>query len=343
MVMLMRTGACWLMALTLLVLTGAGPAGGARMTDSPLQDAAASIAAEEDQNPGRNAAPPGPHFEQVRVRFVLLHATVVDPRGEMVRGLGPGDFEVRENGVMQAISVFGTADDQPLKIAFLLDISGSMSLGGRLGMAQEAIRRFADALRPEDQVALLVFADGDVVVRLGFTTDRLHFYEVLDQQVAFGRTALRDALAYAPQLLAEARPGRKALVLVTDGVDNASQMSAWRAIRLARQVQVPIYAIGMTGLPEDHRVRVRPPHGGRTFLEVMQEFSRETGGQLFPVFDADDIEAAVEQVQWNLRGQYVIGYNAEGTGDEPGFREVEVMTTEPRYRVQTRRGYFVNN
>jgi VWFA-related protein len=113
-----------------------------------------------------------PYFEQVTVRLVLLQATVLNRRGETVSGLAPDDFQVRENGVSQTISVFGTAQSQPLKIAFLLDISGSMSLGGRLEQAKAVINDFVEALRPEDQVALLVFADGDVVVETEFTTDR---------------------------------------------------------------------------------------------------------------------------------------------------------------------------
>jgi VWFA-related protein len=284
-----------------------------------------------------------PYFEQVTVRLVLLQATVLNRRGETVSGLAPDDFQVRENGVSQTISVFGTAQSQPLKIAFLLDISGSMSLGGRLEQAKAVINDFVEALRPEDQVALLVFADGDVVVETEFTTDRLQFHEALGRQEAFGRTALRDALAYAPRLLAEAKPGRKALIMVTDGVDNASEMTTFRALRLARQVQVPIYAIGMTSLPESRRVRVRPSHGGRTFLEVMQEFSGETGGKLFPVFGADDTARAVATVKGHLQGQYVLGYHPAGTGDAPGFRQVEVVTTHRSQRVRTRRGYYVSD
>ncbi len=307
----------------------------------------AALAVGSPPHAGRAESGAGPlqglHFEEVRVRLVLLHATVLNRRGHTVGGLGPGDFLVTENGVRQEISVFGTASDQPLKIAFLLDVSGSMSVGGKLARAREAIRSFVSALRPEDQAALLIFADGDVVVALGFTTDRHRFLRVLDQQEAWGKTALRDALAYAPHLLAEARPGRKALVLVTDGVDNASEMSAWEAVRTARQVQVPIYALGLTGLPLDHRERQPAQEEGRSFFDVMQEFARETGGDLFPVFDAAEVAAAVAQVQEQLRGQYVLGYNPDGVAETPGFHRVEVRTASSRYRVKTRTGYYLSD
>jgi VWFA-related protein len=297
----------------------------------------------QGHSPGHQETAGAPYFERVTVRLVLLQATVLNRRGETIRGLTPADFQVLENGVPQTISVFGTSLNQPLKIAFLLDISGSMALAGRLEEAKKVIRAFVEALRPEDQVALLVFADGDVVVEIEFTTDRLRFHEAVARQEAFGRTALRDALAYAPRLLAEAKPGRKALIMLTDGVDNASEITTFRALRLARQVQVPVYTVGMTGLPEGRRVRVRPSHGGRTFLEVMQEFSSETGGKLFPVFDAEDVARAVATVKGHLQGQYVIGYHPEGTGEDPGFREVDLLTADPAHQVQTRRGYYVRN
>ncbi|MCZ6746197.1 MAG: VWA domain-containing protein [Acidobacteria bacterium] len=282
----------------------------------------------------------GVTFQEVKVRLVLLQATVTNPRGEIVRNLGPGDFRIQEDGVNQEITVFGRASDHPLEIAFLLDISGSMGVHGKLDRARAAIQQFVDALRPEDRTALLVFADGDVVVRVPFTTDRLAFLEVLDVQEAWGRTALRDALAHASGVLADSGPGRKALVLVTDGVDNASQRTAFAAIRLAREVRVPIYALGLTGLPEKLRRRAAPPGGGRTFLEILAQVSQETGGASFPVFDVADVEAAVNQVQERLRTQYVLGYNPVQDVESAGYRRIRVVAGEGRFQVHTRSGYY---
>jgi VWFA-related protein len=280
-------------------------------------------------------------FEEVSVRLVLLQATVTNRRGDMVRDLGPDDFVISEEGVAQEIAVFGRAEDHPLQIAFLLDISGSMSVGGKLERARTAIRGFVEALRPGDSTALLVFADGDVVVRVPFTTDRMRFLAALAAEEAWGRTALRDALAYSAGLLADARPGRKALVMVTDGVDNASEMTAFEAIRLARDVKVPIYTLALTGLPERMRVDRRPEGGGRSFFEILGEVAEETGGASFPVFDVADVTRAVGEVQDRLRGQYILGYHPAGTGSEPGFRRIDVLAADGRYAVATRSGYYV--
>jgi Ca-activated chloride channel homolog len=284
-----------------------------------------------------------PRFhDQLEVRLVMLHATVLNRRGETVRGLGPADFRLEEDGVRQEITVFGSDDDQPLKVAFLLDVSGSMALGGKLDRARDAIHRCVESLRPDDEVALLIFADGDVVVRKGFSTDRAPFLESLDGIVAYGRTALHSALAKAPTLLAEAAPGRKALVLLTDGIDNASTISAAESLQLARRVPVPIYAVGIHDLPEAYMERPddRRGPGTRTIFDVLRELAEGTGGDLVPAYAPEDIEAAVSRIEERLRAQYVIGYKPSRP-PAPGFRRVALVAVNRRYEVQTRKGYVV--
>jgi len=313
----------WMLLLVLLV---AAPQGGLSAPVSPDR--------------GVPRTQPGLPFQEVKVRLVLLQATVTTPRGISVSDLAPGDFQIQEDGVRQEITVFGRAVDHPLEIAFLLDISGSMGVQGKLERARAAIHQFVDALRPEDRTSLLVFADGEVAVRVPFTTDRLTFLETLDTEEAWGRTALRDALAYASGVLADTRPGRKALILVTDGVDNASEITEQEALRLAREVRVPIYALGLTGLPEKLRRRASPPAQGQTFLELLAQVSQETGGVAMPVFDIAAVEDAVSQVQDRLRTQYVLGYNPVQDVDEAGYRRIQVVVGGGRFKVHTRSGYY---
>jgi Ca-activated chloride channel family protein len=281
--------------------------------------------------------------QEVRVRLVLLQATVTDRQGKIVDDLGPGDFRVEENGVPRDITVFGRAADHPLELAFLLDISGSMSVQGKLDRARAAIRQFVGELRPEDRTALMVFADGDVVVRVPFTTDRLRFLNFLEDEEAWGQTALRDGLAYASSILADSNPGRKALVLVTDGVDNASEVTSFEAIRLARQVRVPIYALGFTGLPIKMAGRGRGPEKGRSFLEVLAQVAEETGGLSFPVFDVSDVSQAVAAVQDRLRNQYVLGYDPGGDDGESMYHRIQVVAGDGGYQVSTRSGYYARD
>ncbi|MFQ5669136.1 MAG: VWA domain-containing protein [Acidobacteriota bacterium] len=281
--------------------------------------------------------------EDVQVRFVVLHATVLNRKGKTVLGLGPDDFHVTEDGVPQEISVFGSSENQPAKIAFLLDVSGSMSLRKKLEQARRAIERFVTTLEPNDQMALLIFADGDVVIVQGFTADRRLFVKVLEEQKAYGKTALRDALAYAPSLLAGNTSGRKALVVITDGIDNASRLTSSEIIRMARQVQVPIYTLGISGLPLRFRRASSGPKGSSTLFDQMREFSRETGGDLWPVFESADFDAVFSSIRGRLAGQYIIGYRPPPHAGVSGFRRVELRTSQRSNQVFTRRGYYVKN
>jgi len=292
--------------------------------------------------------PTSPFKDEIEVRLVLLHATVLNKRGETVRGLAAEDFLVTEDGVPQTISVFGHEENQPLKVAFLLDVSGSMALGGKLEAARQAIHRFVDALRPDDQVALLIFADAAVVVKKGFTTDRALFFDRLDGVEAFGKTALHDALAATPSLLSEAAPGRKAVILLTDGVDNASAITATEALETARKVSVPVYVIGIADRPLGKEGT--PPTGpvdpdgggaeGQTLFDTLSEVADGTGGEMVPAYGPEQILEAARTVEERLRSQYVLGYRPSGRA-LPGFRAVQVATTSKRYEVQTRKGYVV--
>ncbi|MBI3447885.1 MAG: VWA domain-containing protein [Acidobacteria bacterium] len=283
--------------------------------------------------------PPNGYVETVDVSLVVLHVTVLDSKGEPVQGLSPRDFHVREDDVFRKISVFGSSADQAVRVAFLLDVSGSMEILGKLSRAKEAIRLFAASLLPHDEIALLIFADGQVVVKLGFTSDREALSRTLDGIDAYGRTALHDALAEAPFLLSATEAGRKALIILTDGVDNASTISNAEAIEMARRAPVPIFAIGLADQPLDLRPDPRGEGKDRPLFETLAEFTSGTGGEMVTVFSPKEIQAAVDLLDRRLRGQYVVGYAPGPSGDVPGFHRIDVTTRDKRHRVMTRKGY----
>lgn len=280
------------------------------------------------------------YVERVQVQLVLLHATVLNKKGEVVADLGPKDFDLREDGVEQEISVFGSSHDQAVKVAFLLDVSGSMALHNRLEDAKTAIKSFVGALQPSDQIALMSFADSGVSVEQGFTQNRFDFFEKLSALAPYGQTALRDALARASSLMAEAAGSRAALVLVSDGAENASRMTKSEAVSLARQVQVPIYAIGFTRLPGSLRHGLGLSPDERAFSALIQEFTGETGGEHLLVFGPGEIARAVSLVEERLRGQYLIGYHPKDGAGAPGFRSIDLRTARASLKVLVRKGYL---
>jgi VWFA-related protein len=277
-----------------------------------------------------------PRLSEVeRVRLVLLPTTVTTRRGKPVRALGPDDFRLYEDGVPRQIDLFATEENAPIALAFLLDVSGSMRLGDRLGEAKRAIRYLVETLDDDDRVGLIGFADGRVSWIAGFDEDRATFLERLESRQPAGRTALYDALAATPRLVEEQTPGRKAIVLITDGVDNASTVPRLRATWMARRVAVPIYTLGFIPLREKLL-----PYRAREALRLLQRFSAETGGTLFTVHRAGDLDRAAERIQAELRFQYVIGFYRTGEARNGTFRVLRLTTDRDALRVRTRRGYY---
>jgi Ca-activated chloride channel family protein len=275
--------------------------------------------------------------ERVSVDLVLLHLTVEDRKGRPVHGLGPEEFTVAEDGRPQTVTVFGRTFDNPIQLAVLLDLSGSMRQGDKLERSRAAIRRLASSLRATDAFALLGFAEGEVaeLVRWDESSDRLA--QVLPVLEAYGRTALTDALVSTPGLLDERTLGRKAIVLITDGVDNASRLSVWDAMSAARRTGVPIYPVAF--IDRSRELALRSRYTPENNVHVLRRYANESGGRLFLVERGEDLEAVVAHIESDLRAQYLLGYTSPGEPDGT-YRRVEVGTRSGRWKVRHRRGYY---
>jgi len=300
------------------------------------RSAASESAADQPATPTIDELLELHHSERQKVRLVLLPAVVTNRRGKIVTNLEPTEFRLYEDYVPQQIRYFSKEATEPISIAFLLDISGSMRQVGKLDEAKEAIRVFVDALRPGDRFGLICFADDQVAWITEFTTDRLTFLRRLQVQEAYGQTALFDAVAATPKLVDETLEGRKAIVLITDGNDNASRLDTFQAVRLARSVNVPIYTIGFASLVE----RFRPKGSSDPGLVVLRRFATETGGTLFSVRDPDDLKEAVLQIKRELRFQYIIGYRPTRESWDGSFRRIKLESTRANLKVRTRAGYY---
>ena len=276
--------------------------------------------------------------EQEEVRLVLLPTVVLSRKGRPVRGLEADDFKLYEDHVPHEIRYFGTEDEQPVSIAFLLDLSGSMRQVGKLDEAKASIQVFVDALRGGDRYGLIGFADDQVTWVTDFTADRERFLLRLGVQEAYGQTALFDALAATPGLVDAETKGRKAIVLITDGHDNASRLSMFKSMQLARSVAVPIYTVAFSTMAD----RLLPKGRLSPGMAVLNRFSGETGGRLFSVGDPDDLKEAVLAIQEELRFQYVIGYHSMRPTWDGAFRRVRVELERKGLEIRTRRGYYAN-
>jgi len=275
------------------------------------------------------------HTERQTVRLVMLPTAVFDKRGRLVRGLEADDFTLFENAEPQSIRYFSSDTSEPVSIAFMLDLSGSMRQLDKLVHAKESIRFFVDALEPEDQFALIGFADKQVAWITEFTRDTERFLLRLSVQEGYGQTALHDAVAAAPGLVDEKLSGRKAIILITDGVDNFSQLDQAVALDLARRVHVPIYAIGFMSVDPDHL----PKNTVETNFKTLRTIAEETGGRVFAVHDPAELKEAINTIDNELRFQYMIGYYPAKAANEGEFRRVQLEVGK-HLAVRTRSGYY---
>ena len=274
--------------------------------------------------------------ESASVRVVLLPASVTDKKGRTVQGLQQADFRLFEDAQLQTIRFFSSESREPVAITFLLDVSGSMRQFDKIGHAKEAIRFFVDQLRPGDLFSLICFADRQVVWITEFTDDREWFLKRLLVQEGYGQTALHDAVAAAPGLVDAKIKGRKAILLITDGVDNYSQLDIDRAIEIARRVSVPIYTIGLTSVSEE----MLPKERRGTDFEILRHISEETGGRIYSVRDPEDLKDAVLLVDAELRQQYLLGYYPPWNEPDGRFHTLRVVTANEKLKVRTRTGYY---
>jgi len=277
----------------------------------------------------------------VRVDRVIVPVVVTDKKGRPVSGLQQKDFQLMEDRVPQKIDYFAAEEAQHVSIAFLLDVSGSMRLLDKIGESREAIRFFIEGLRPTDQAAVMTFADGEVDTLAPFGTNKETILARLDLVKAYGQTALNDAIAAAPGVVQSEPNGRKAIVLVTDGIDNASKLSLFEAMAAARRVDVPIYAIGFASSTSiSNRPGVEaPPVDAGTNAEILKLIANETGGNFFWIDDPDDLKEAIHTVEEELRSEYVLGYTPPRTACDGSFRHIDVKLSKDHYRFRTRKGY----
>jgi Ca-activated chloride channel family protein len=253
------------------------------------------------------------------VSAVEVYATVTDEKGEPVRDLSAGDFQVFEDGIPQSIATF-VAGEFPLTAAVALDRSFSMS-GARLDSAKRAVHTFLDALRPEDAV---------VFVRIGSTVDsvadRSSIRAEVDRTDAFGTTAMHDAIIAAIDAV-DASRGRRALVLVSDGIDRYSRATASEVLARARRSNVLVYPIAL----------------GRERPELFAELAALTGGRSSHARDGRGLAQAVTSIARELRVQYLLGYSPSRpiVAGAREWRSISVRVTRPRVRVRARDGYHV--
>ncbi len=332
---------------------------------------------------------PPPTFSS-DVKVVNVFATVRDKHGQIVNDLTKDDFKLSQDGHPQNIHYFAKDTNLPLILGLLVDTS----LSERRMIDQERTASYGflnDLMRPEKDKAFVIHFDWEIELLQDLTTSHQKLEVALDKldmpqfdqssggsqggsgggghQRSGGGTKLYDAVFLASDELMRKQDGRKAIVLLTDGMDEGSKVSLDRAIETAQRANTMVYSIlyadpefahqgygggyppgGMGrhgGMGGGGMGRGGPGGGGYPRQmehpdgkKVLQRMSKETGGRFFEVSKKEPIDKIYTQIEDELRNQYSLGYTPDKADATPGYHKITLTTNNKDLIVQTREGYY---
>jgi VWFA-related protein len=270
------------------------------------------------------------------VDVVTIQASVRDARGRVVSGLTTADFEVRDNGQLRPLLSLRSDRQSPLSVAILVDMSGSMRIGAKIAMARQAYDSVLSQLREgHDEIALFTF-DASLHQRRDFTRDVSKLRGALSDFEPFGTTSLYDATAATARRLAARSATHKAIIVLTDGIDTSSTLSARDVSGLASSIDVPVY--GIATVPSlDQRLMMEASERSASKTADVRDLAEWTGGQFMFATTLVETVAAASSLIDELRQQYVLAIEA-ANGRE--WRRIDVRVRRPSAIVRARSGYF---
>ncbi len=339
---------------------------------------AGSLPAQQTQ-PAQNQQAQSPGKIAVEVKTVSVLATVRDKHGKIISNLAKDDFVLEEDGRLQNINYFVRESDQPLRLGLLVDTS--LSQRRVLEQERSASYSFLDhLLRPEKDLDFVIHFDREVELLQEFTSSRPKLQAALQalQTPQFdsnsggggnggsrgggdgrgsrrrgGGTLLYDAIYLASDELMSKQQGRKALIILSDGVDHGSKETLTTAIETAQRADTVVYSILFKDDEENGNrggfsmgQRGGGRRGGRFPQEerpdgkkILQQISKATGGKLYEVSKKETVDKIYAEIEEDLRNQYSLAYAPE-KNEEAGYHKISLTTKQKELIVQARDGYY---
>jgi Ca-activated chloride channel family protein len=277
-----------------------------------------------------------PHLsETVSVGYVMVPFTVLSSKGNPITDLRENEVSLEVDGLAVRGDVFEKSENAPVSFTILLDGSGSMGLAGKMEAAQAAVEALTVRRLPGDDFSLYVFSDSEAKEIVPFTTNPIEILRAMHAVKPFGKTAFFDALATMPERSRLGRNPTRAIILLSDGIDNASKLTRNDLEQLLQGVAVPIYPLGLrepseqTGASRDER----------NDLGLLDDVASLTGGHLFVGIRPDQLGSAVETLEKSLRAQYLIGFTPTGKGTVK-YRHISLRLAGRIRSVRVRAGYL---
>jgi Ca-activated chloride channel family protein len=302
---------------------------------------ASALPAAKADAKAAGAAPAGPNGApviHVESDLTLIPVEVTDPLGRIVTGLDKENFYLLEKAgsgqfVAQTIRTFST-DDAPVSLGIILDLSGSMT--DKFNRARQSVRAFMQTSNPEDEFFVIGFNDRPELIE-DFTTSS----DDVDARLAMvhpgKRTALLDAVYFGITKMRDAKYGRKALLIVSDGGDNRSRYTEGELRNTVRESDVQIYSIGIF---DQYAPTTEEEYGPL----LLNDLCEDTGGRLFRVDDLSQMSDVAAKISDAIREEYILGYRSTDTKRDGKWRKVKVQLEPPPglppLTVHARNGYY---
>ncbi|HEX7707552.1 MAG TPA: VWA domain-containing protein [Thermoanaerobaculia bacterium] len=274
--------------------------------------------------------------EQVSVSYVMVPFTALGPQGIPIKNLRMRDVSLLVDGRKVAIDMFEASMNAPVSWTILVDASGSMGLAGKMDAARSIVGTLLAHRKKGDDFALYSFdARGRANVLVPFTEDPTGIMRELERIEPWGKTAFFDALSEMPEYSELGRNPSRAIILLSDGIDNASQMTRTDVERKLEGVAVPIYSFA---LREPAEQNISAPSEELSNIDLLEELASITGGMLLVGTQPQQLSQAMYGIEQVLRAQYLIGFPPTGRGAVK-YRRISLELPGRARTVQVRAGY----
>jgi VWFA-related protein len=267
------------------------------------------------------------------VDLVSVTAVVRDKKGRVVRTLTPKDLVVTDAGSQRTIVDMQADDQSPASVALLVDGSGSMRLGSATVSSQQICELILANLRRDKDLAALMSFDTRLLTLREFTREFDRIRSGLGEVEAFGSTSIYDAIAGTAAAVANRTQNRRAVVVITDGADNASLYTPEEVAWISSTIDVPVYVFAVGEL------NPLPSEGipsGTEQRNALFELARATGGDYFYASSPSLVSQSTSKLLEELRHQYLIAFEP---GTTTGLRRIEIRARNTDYKVRSRKWY----
>lgn len=274
--------------------------------------------------------------ENISVGYVMVPFTVLGDHGKPITDLRAREVELLVDGERVRSDMFEKSENAPVSFTILIDASGSMALAGKMDSARAAIGALLAHRRPGDDFSLWSFAESEAHQLVAFSENPADITNALAKVEPYGRTAFFDALSTMPERSKLGKNPSRAIILLSDGIDNNSKLTRGALATMLQGVSVPIYPLGIRDPRDTPALKSKEELSD---LGLLDEVANLTGGKLYLGSEPQQIAQAIAHIEEDLRAQYLIGFTPTGQGAIK-YRQISLRLAGRVRNVRVRAGYL---